>query len=524
MTRRESETIPSPAAVMFRQFRLSGHRALSRILGVLLLGCCSVASAQEAPAPVVSGPDVTLADVVELLEAQRRELAAQRELIENQGQRIGRLQSELDALRGQPEISTASAVDSDDARAAGVAAEPMESVESEASSAARERAKTVQTTAQVGRAQEDDPTRDALEDFVGAVRLPGTDAALRIDGFVKTSVVNSFDPLETKDRFIVGSIPTSRENSIIEEEAAITANQSRFSLDLREPTEFGILRAFVEGDFDGGSNGGQYRLRHAFGQWKRVLAGQTWSAFVDTSATPEEIDFEGLNGRINVRQPQVRFFPEFGERYELAISMEDPNPRVIGGDGVTRFPDIVATGRVDWSDNLHFKIGALYRQVRADSLESPGKTEKQTGWGLTLSGRLDVNWLDPRDSILFQLNGGTGIGRYVNDLSSTGDFDGIFDSNGNLELIDVISGYVSAQHWWGRTMRSNLTFGFVQLENPGFVPDDFYKRTFRGSANLLWSPTPRITVGTEFLWGRRENQGGGDGDAEQLQLSAKYGF
>ncbi len=120
--------------------------------------------------------------------------------------------------------------------------------------------------------------------------------------------------------------------------------------------------------------------------------------------------------------------------------------------------------------------------------------------------------------------GGTGIGRYVNDLSSTGDFDGIFDPSGNLELIDVISGYVSAQHWWGRTMRSNLTFGFVNLDNPGFVPEEFYKRTFRGSVNLLWSPTPRITVGTEFLWGRRENQGGGDGDAEQVQLSAKYGF
>jgi hypothetical protein len=73
-------------------------------------------------------------------------------------------------------------------------------------------------------------------------------------------------------------------------------------------------------------------------------------------------------------------------------------------------------------------------------------------------------------------------------------------------------------------MRSNLTFGYVQLDNPDFVPEDFYKRTFRGSANLLWSPTPRITVGTEFLWGRRENEGGGDGDAEQVQLSAKYGF
>ncbi len=524
MTRRETDYSKLTAARRSWPGPSTGIRGVVATTGILLLGLCAAAGAQTGPADTAAESGVTLADVVALLETQQAELAAQRQLIETQNQRIGQLQSELDALRGQPGLAAVPAEAAEPVTVAGLAAEDADAPGSQASSAARKREKTIQTTAQVGRAQEDDPTRDELEDFVGALRLPGTDAALRIDGFVKTSIVNSFDPLETKDRFIVGSIPTGQENSNIEEEAAITANQSRFSLDLREPTEMGILRAFVEGDFDGGSNGGQYRLRHAFGQWNRVLAGQTWSAFVDTSATPEEIDFEGLNGRVNVRQPQVRFFPEFWERYELAVSMEDPNPRVTGGNGVTRFPDIVATGRVDWGENLHFKIGALYRQVRADSLEFPGKTEKETGWGLTLSGRVDVDWLDPRDSILFQLNGGTGIGRYVNDLSSTGDFDGIFDSSGNLELIDVISGYISAQHWWGRTMRSNLTFGFVDLNNPGFVPEDFYKRTFRGSVNLLWSPTPRITVGTEFLWGRRENQGGGDGDAEQVQLSAKYGF
>ena len=93
--------------------------------------------------------------------------------------------------------------------------------------------KALKTTAQVGRAQEDDPTRDELEDFVGAVRLPGTDAALRIDGFVKTSIVNSFDPLETKDRFIVGSIPVGPNTEGIEEEAAITRRFRELAIPLK---------------------------------------------------------------------------------------------------------------------------------------------------------------------------------------------------------------------------------------------------------------------------------------------------
>ena len=137
-------------------------------------------------------------------------------------------------------------------------------------------------------AQRDDPTRDELRDFVGSLRLPGTRAALRIGGFVKATMVDSFDPLEVNDRFIVGAIPVSDEGSPVEAQAALTANQSRLNFDLREPTDFGILRAFIEGDFDGGDGGGQFRLRHAFGQWKRVLAGKTWSAFYDAQAAPAE--------------------------------------------------------------------------------------------------------------------------------------------------------------------------------------------------------------------------------------------
>jgi hypothetical protein len=540
MFMRKLITFGRPVALAGRADRARAGGLLLGLAWILASGLAVAQNSSPAIEASPSQPAASLEDVIRLLEAQQSELAAQRELIENQNARIGRLQDELDSLRGGEEL-VAGPPDEEESPAleqvAGMADDetpgPLQAaqesgidgdIESNATKAARKRTKTVQTTAQVERAQEDDPTRDQLEDFVGAFRLPGTDAALRIDGFVKTSIVNSFDPLETTDRFIVGSIPTSKDTNNIEEEAAITANQSRFSFDLREPTQNGVLRAFIEGDFDGGSNGGQYRLRHSFGQWDRVLAGQTWSAFVDTSATPEEIDFEGLNGRVNVRQAQVRFFPEFFERYELAISAEDPNPQVANGQGVTRFPDIVATGKVNWGPKLHMKVGGLYRQVRADSLSAPGKTEKKTGWGLTLSGRRDVDWFDPRDSILFQINAGKGIGRYINDLSSTGDFDGIFDDDGNLELIDVFAGYISAQHWWGRTMRSNLTFGYVELDNPGFVPDDFYKRTFRGSGNLLWSPTPRITVGGEVLWGRRENEDGSDGDAKQLQISARYGF
>lgn len=62
-------------------------------------------------------------------------------------------------------------------------------------------------------------------------------------------------------------------------------------------------------------------------------------------------------------------------------------------------------------------------------------------------------------------------------------------------------------------MRSNLTVGYVELDNSGFVDPVAYKRTVRASMNLLWMPTSRVDIGGEVLWVMRENEDGRDGDA-----------
>ena len=59
----------------------------------------------------------------------------------------------------------------------------------------------------------------------------------------------------------------------------------------------------------------------------------------------------------------------------------------------------------------------------------------------------------------------------------------------------------------------------MDVNNPSFVEGDAYKRTVRFS-----SPIPRIDLGGEYLWGRRENEDGDNGDATQLQVAVKYRF
>ena len=210
-------------------------------------------------------------------------------------------------------------------------------------------------------------------------------------------------------------------------------------------------------------------MRYAYGQFRKVLAGKTWSTFVDTQAVPEDIEFEGLNGRINVRQPQLRFFPSIGETLELAVAVEDPNPDVTGGTGLTKIPDIVASIRRTWWNRWHLKSALVIRQIRAQPENNPSAEEKDNGWGLSFSGRVKVPLWGEDDKLLFQLNYGDGIGHYINDLGSIGGQDAVFDPvTGELKALTAFGGYLSFQHWWSENMRSTFVAGFTDVDNFDF--------------------------------------------------------
>jgi hypothetical protein len=455
--------------------------------------------------------------------AAQKELEAQRQQLESQSQQIETLTNELDALQALRPTESQLAITTTGQGAPAAAPSTKVADKPVGPALTEKQEQSIETGKEVAQAQVDDPTRALLDEFRGAWRLPGTDAALRFGGFVKTAIVYNNDPLQIKDRFIVGSIPVGVDETTGDEaQSSVTADQSRFNFDLRQPSEYGIFRAFVEGDFAGDSE--SFRLRHAFGQWRQVITGKTWTTFMDPDASPEEIDFEGLNGRINKRQAQVRVMPTFGKEYELQIALEDPDPKIENGSGISRTPDIVLAGRFYSYKRLHTKLALIARELRAQS--DNGDVEKDFAWGASLSGSFATPQLDERDKLLFQLNYGDGIGSYVNDLSSIGNFDGVFEpGSDNLELFDVTAGYLSWQHWWGvKDLRSNFTLGAVEVDNPDFIGDDAYKHTLRFSTNLIWSPMSRIDLGGEYLWGERQNEDGSEGTATQVQVMAKYRF
>lgn len=376
-----------------------------------------------------------------------------------------------------------------------------------------------------------DTPEDVLRagEFPGSIRIPGTNMAGKFGGFVRLGLVDSFDPIGTDDRFVVSSIPVEgTEKGEESRRVTFSARRSRLNLDVRMDSSVGQFRAFLEGDFAGDGRTDNYRLRHAYGQYREFLIGQTWSTFVDRRAVPEYLDFEGLNAQINFRQALVRWSRVTENGRRLAVSLEDPAPEITGGEGVSLVPDLVARTGTDrpWG---HLHGGVLLRRL-VGSPAAGGARVSRNAWGVNASGLIRMRWND-RDNFRFQLNYGEGIGRYINDLDSAADQDAVFDPQGQLRPLPAFGGYVSFQHFWKtdvggwlRNLRSTFVYGLVDVSNFDFQEPDAYDRTLRGSFNVIWSPISNIDVGLEYLWGERRNRDRSRGRARQLQGVATFRF
>ncbi|MCL4806902.1 MAG: porin [Thermoanaerobaculia bacterium] len=373
-------------------------------------------------------------------------------------------------------------------------------------------------------------------DFPGSIRIPGSPAAIKFGGSVWVSAVSTQDALGSDDRFLTWTIPVAGDPGAEKgPRTSFWANPSSLNFDVRTkgPGDT-TIRAFIEGDFAGSSNG--FRLRHAYVQFGRLLAGQTWSTFSDPDADPGDIDFEGVNAENVQRQAQFRYTRRLSTAVLLAGSLEYPNSSLTDVDGtivrgVNQAPDLILRGTFTPSKRTRLQGAAVLRSIRGESASRANEIDQKTGWGLSASGTLtELPW-DRDDSFTFQLNGGSGIARFINDLNSAGGQDGAFDpATGELELLSHWGWYGSYLHRWRGmprnpgALRSSLVWGAVHVENLGFQPANAYRRTNRLGLNLVWTPVPSGELGIQYIWGQRVNKDGTSGDASQLQVRARYVF
>ncbi|ALN94063.1 DcaP family trimeric outer membrane transporter [Lysobacter gummosus] len=309
------------------------------------------------------------------------------------------------------------------------------------------------------------------------------------------------------------------------------ANFSRFWFAADTDLESGDkLKGYLEFDLFGGgttafsgneiaTNTYALTVRHAYVTWNKWLAGQTWSNFQDANALPDTVDFLGpTEGTVFVRQAQLRYTSG-----PWSFSVENPETvytpfrgnmaQVAGDDGAV--PDITGryTAKGDWG---HFSVGALARQLK---YQSGRANDSNTGYGVSVSGKWN---LGASDDLRYMVTAGSGIGRYVGLALNN---DAALDGAGDLENIDLISGFVGWRHVFSPKLRGNVFYSRAEYDNKTALTGlGITKSAQSAHLNLIYTPIPKLDIGAEYIWGQREIETGDKGELNRLQTHVKYSF
>jgi len=359
--------------------------------------------------------------------------------------------------------------------------------------------------------------------YHGFFVLPGTQTLLKIGGYFKTDFIYDLKPAGNTDSFIPSSIPIPTVVGV--NNATVSIRPTRLSLDFRVPTtKVGEVRFYLEGDLFG-TNSTTPRLRHAYAQVRNVLLGQTFSNFMDPDAFPDTLDFQGPNGMVSIRNPQLRYGFALGSSTTFYVSIEKPSsdvtfktpqfsaqPNAPAPDGTVRLRKEFERG--------HLQVSGLFRSIAA--FLPDGKTDSVFGWGVNVSTGVKTFG---KDNVVFAVAGGHGVSRYIQDTSGLGiDAEPASGITPHLQATPAVGVEAAYQHYWMKSLRSSAIYSYAAVNNANLAAATTYNHGTYTGANLIWNPYGSLNLGAEYLYGWAMEQNGLKSNAPRIQFSAKYSF
>jgi hypothetical protein len=321
----------------------------------------------------------------------------------------------------------------------------------------------------------------------------------------------------------------------------LSARQSRLGVKAELPTPNGTVKGQFEFDMFGvGDDAGQttIRLRHAWGQYKQIGAGQTNSAFMDADVFPNVLDYWGPNGMLFLRNPQVFWEPFNDGSSNARIAIEAPGASGDGGVFADRvelqnvkgrfpMPDITGHYRMGrkWG---YVQVGGALRKIAYDDTltnDNFALSGHVWGWGVSLSSGLKPT---PNDVLHLQLVEGAGVENYFNDAPIDV---GVALNPGNTvtpvvgQALKDFGLVIYLDHAWNGRLSSSVGYSRVDITNSDGQAANAYKNGQYASVNLLVTPAKNVMMGGELQYARRENNSDGFSVNDvRLQFSFKYSF
>lgn len=377
-----------------------------------------------------------------------------------------------------------------------------------------------------------------IGELPGSFKLPGTDTSIKIYGHARLDAtydikgrLSNINTVGWANSLFVQPLDRSAAGGRHGQTYA-TARGSRFGLLASTPTgtNLGPLTAKVEADFDGRNDlGGEtqtsVRLREAYVKIGGLLAGQTWSTFVDLRAIPELVEWNSTGIVPTIRQAMLRYGLPLGERGRVEFAVENSI-----GNSWTRPPnadfdtsyDLVARYDQD-TDWGHFSL-------RGVTMQYDNERHDRRGYGLAASARVN---LGARDSIVLLAAGGEGIGRYM----YNGLVQQAVDSADGLRLWKGRGVHLGYTHKWTDALRSTAAFAWTrfsrddeanaaQLAAVGgplsdFAPNRSLRQLF---LNTFWNPYRNVDVAIDYTFGERETFQHDKGTISRVSAMMRYRF
>jgi hypothetical protein len=281
------------------------------------------------------------------------------------------------------------------------------------------------------------------------------------------------------------------------------------------------------------------RLRHAWGQWKQIGAGQTNSQFMDVDVFPNTVEYWGPNGMLFFRNAQV-FYELFDDGTSNArIAVEAPGAS--GDAGVLsdrvelqnvkpRFPSPDFTGHyrkgAKWG---YVQVGGALRYLAYDDLIPTDKFDLNGhvwAWGISISSGLNVG---KSDKLHFQLVEGAGVENYFNDAPVDV---GIKSNPGNTvtpvvgEALGDFGLVLFFDHTWNPRLSSSVGYSRVDITNSTISGN-----TVNGSATAAGGITnigiiggnPTLVLTNSTVYGNNSDGASGTGGISQNTGSCPSG-
>jgi hypothetical protein len=370
----------------------------------------------------------------------------------------------------------------------------------------------------------------------GAIRVPGTNVAIYIGGFVQLDAIYDANLIGNPDQFVASSIPVGGGTGDTGSE--MSARQSRLFVETDAPWSVAPLLAYVEVDFFDPQNQSDLHLRHAFGaigraDGVRFVGGQTWTTFMDATVLPSQLDYAGPVGVVNLQQAQARLIVPLGRRtraggaawgFEWTVAIEAPAPQITipmdtQATAYSAWPDLTTALRWDHGRS-HLLVSGVLRQLGV--VPAAGARESVVGYGGNWTGCLSGFW--GTDQLLWSAGGGRGIAHYFPGSNGL-DLDAFLTPGGALSASDVLGVMGSYQHnAWGDRLAFTAIYSLLHLFNLGAGADTTLEQLQYVGGVFQVFPNRRLMAGVEYLFGERENRSGQVGRDNRVQVSTQVRF